>query len=141
MIIIYVICISESIDGNNYTYTTGIDAEDTFLFCNTEDSSVQLSNIYWKRKDGLGYYTNPLDVYTLRDILILTNNREMECFDTESGDNIMRVGLYLQGLYNVGMLHIYILRSFALTAKAQLGSLVVNPLGTKNLVHNMGTSY
>ena len=69
-----------------------------YLFCNTEDSSVQLSNIYWRRRDGLGYYINPLDVYTLRNILILTNNEEMECFDTESGDNIMSVGLYIQGL-------------------------------------------
>ena len=70
-----------------------------FYICNTEDSSVQLynNNIYWRRKDGLGYYTNPLDVYTLRNILMLTNYEEMECFDTESGDNIMSVGLYVQG--------------------------------------------
>ena len=89
--------LSESKNGDNYTYTTGIDAEDTFLFCNTEDSSIQLYNIYWRRKDGLGYYTNPLDVYTLRNILILTNNQEMECFDTESGNSIMSVRLYIQG--------------------------------------------
>ena len=85
-------------NGDNYTYTTGIDAKDTFLFCNTEDSSVQLYNIYWRRKDGISYHTNPLDVYTLRNILILTNNQEMECFDTESGDIIMSVKLYVQGL-------------------------------------------
>ena len=93
--------LSEPKNGDNYTYTTGIDAEDTFLFCNTEDSSVQLYNIYWRRKDGIAYYTNPLDVYTLRNILILTNNQEMECFDTESGDIIMSVGLYMQGLCNL----------------------------------------
>ena len=86
-------------NGDNYTYTSGIDAEDIFLFCNTEDSSVQLYNTYWRRKDGLGYYTNPLDVYTLRNILILTNSQEMECFDTESGDNIMSVELYVQGVF------------------------------------------
>ena len=85
-------------NGDNYTYTTGIDAKDTFLFCNTEDSSVQLYNIYWRRKDGISYHTNPLDVYTLRNILILTNNQEMECFDTESGNIIMSVELYVQGL-------------------------------------------
>ena len=28
---------------------------------------------------------------------MLTNYEEMECFDTESGDNIMSVGLYVQG--------------------------------------------
>ena len=70
-----------------------------FYSVNTKDSSVQLYNIYWRRKDGLVHYTNPLDVYTLRNILILTNNEEMECFDTESGDNIMSVGLFVQGLY------------------------------------------
>ena len=48
----------------------------------------------------MSYHTNPLDVYTLRNILILTNNREMECFDTESGDIIMSVGLYIQGMCN-----------------------------------------
>eukprot|EP00800_Vazella_pourtalesii_P009833 TRINITY_DN246_c0_g1_i8.p1 TRINITY_DN246_c0_g1~~TRINITY_DN246_c0_g1_i8.p1 ORF type:complete len:259 (-),score=53.70 TRINITY_DN246_c0_g1_i8:285-1061(-) len=40
---------TEPKNGDNYTYTSGIDAEDTFLFCNTEDSSVQLYNIYWRR--------------------------------------------------------------------------------------------
>ena len=25
----------------------------------------------------------------------------MECFDTESGDSIMSVGLYIQGLFNI----------------------------------------
>ena len=88
---------SEPKNGDNYTYTTGIDAEATFLFCNTEASSVQLSNIYWRRKDGISYHLNPLDVYTLRNVLILTNNQEMECFDTESGNNIISVGLYIQG--------------------------------------------
>ena len=84
-------------NGDNYTYTTGIDAEDTFLFCNTEDSSIQLSNIHWRLKDGLGYYTNPLDVYTLRNILLFTN-QGIECFDLKSGDLIMGVVLYIQGL-------------------------------------------
>ena len=28
---------------------------------------------------------------------MLTNNQEIECFDTESGDNIMSIGLYVQG--------------------------------------------
>ena len=88
--------LSEPKNGENYTYTTGIDAKDTFMFCNIEDSSIQLYNIHWRRKDGLGYYANPLDVYTLRNILILANNQEMECFDTESGDNILNVGLYIQ---------------------------------------------
>ena len=85
-------------NGDNYTYTTGIDAEDTFLFCNTEDSSIQLSNIHWRLKDGLGYYTNPLDVYTLRNILLFTKNQGIECFDLKSGDLIMGVVLYIQGL-------------------------------------------
>ena len=91
--------LSESKNGDNYTYTTGIDAKDTFLFCNTEDSSVQIYNIYWRRKDGSSYHTNPLYVYTLRNILILNNYQEIECFDTESGDNIMSVGLYMQGSF------------------------------------------
>ena len=95
-------------NGDDYTYTTGIDAKDIFLFCNTEDSSVQLYNIYWKRKDGISFHTNPLDVYTLRNILILTNYREMECFDTESGNIIMSVRLFIQGLcdFNLQCLHI-----------------------------------
>ena len=37
-------------------------------------------------------------MYTLRNILILTNDQEMECFDTESGDIIMSVELYIQGI-------------------------------------------
>ena len=94
---------SEPKNGDNYTYTTGIDAEATFLFCNTEDSSVQLSNIYWRRENRLGYYTNPLDVHTLRNILKHTNDQEMECFDIESGNNIISVGLYIQGTYETNV--------------------------------------
>ena len=89
--------LSEPKNGDNYTYTTGIDAKDTFLFCNTEDSSVQLYNIYWRRKDEIGLYSNPLDVYRLRNTLIHTNNHEMQCFDIESGFNIRGIGLYVQG--------------------------------------------
>ena len=37
-------------------------------------------------------------MYRLRNILFLTNNEELECFDTESGDSIMSVGLYIQGI-------------------------------------------
>ena len=100
-------------NGDNYTYTSGIDAEDIFLFCNTEDSSVQLYNINWRRKDGLSYHSNPLDVYTLRNILMLTNSREMECFDTESGDLIMSVKLYIQGLlFSLEVLYGIIIRLF-----------------------------
>ena len=125
---IYLHLFSESISWDNYTYTTGIDTDDTFLFCNTEDSSVQLYNIYWRRKDGISYHTNPLDVYRLRNILILTNEKEMECFDTVSGNNIMSVGLYIQGLYNGDVLYICsILGSFALTIQNHLNILLTGP--------------
>ena len=72
-----------------------------FYSVNTKDSSVQLYNIYWRRKDGLVHYTNPLDVYTLRNNILFTESQEMECFDTESGDSIMSVRLYIQGLFNI----------------------------------------
>ena len=87
----------ESINTNNYTYTIGSDRENTFLFCNTNDTSIQLSNIYWRRKDVIGFYSNPLDVYSLRNILIGTNDHIMECYDFESDNNILNVGLFIQG--------------------------------------------
>ena len=43
-------------------------------------------------------------MYTLRNILIVTNIQEIECFDTESGDNIISVGLHIQGLCNVDII-------------------------------------
>ena len=89
---------TEPKNGDKYIYTTGIDAKDTFLFCNTEDSSIQLSKIHWRLKDGLGYYSNPLDVYTLRNILLFKESQEIECFGLESRDNILSVELYIQGL-------------------------------------------
>ena len=91
--------LSEPKNGDNYTYTSGIDAEDTFLFCNTEDSSVQLSNIYWRRQNRIGSYSNPLDVYSLRNTLIHTNSHDMQCFDVESGINIRSIGLFIQGWF------------------------------------------
>ena len=85
-------------NGDNYTYTIGVDAKSAFLFCNVEDSSIQLSNIYWRRNNRIGFYSNPLDVYLSRNILMHTNSQEMECFDTVSGGNIMSMGLLIQGL-------------------------------------------
>ena len=88
-------------NSDSYMYTIDVDGEDIFLFCNTDDSLVQLSNLYWRRKDIIGFYSNPLDVFTLRNTLILTNNRTMECFDIESDNTILSVGLFIQGLlYN-----------------------------------------
>ena len=91
------VSILEAINTNNYTYTIGTDRENTFLFCNTNDTSIQLSNIYWRRKDVIGFYSNPLDVYSLRNILILKNDHTMECYDFESDNNILNVGLFIQG--------------------------------------------
>ena len=91
------VSVLEAVNVNNYTYTIGIDKNDTFLFRNTNDTSIQLSNIYWRRKDVIGFYPNPLDVYSLGNILIHTNNHLMECFDFESNDNILSVDLFIQG--------------------------------------------
>ena len=106
-----VIIYLESKNGDNYTYTTGIDVEDTFLFCNTEDSSVQLYNIFWRRRDRISYHSNPLDVFRLRNTLMHSNIQEMECFDTESGNKIMGVQLYIQGLIT-SIIHNNILNNF-----------------------------
>ena len=46
----------------------------------------------------IGFYPNPLDMYSLRNILIHTNNHLMECFDFESDDNILSVALVIQGI-------------------------------------------
>ncbi|KAI6660002.1 hypothetical protein LOD99_14343 [Oopsacas minuta] len=88
---------TEAIDSENYTYIIEVDEENIFLFCNTNNSLIQLSNIYWRRKDRIGFYSNPLDVFSLRNTLILTNNQTMECFDIESDNNILSVGLFIQG--------------------------------------------
>ena len=106
-----VIIYLESKNGGYYTYTTGIDAQDTFLFCNSEDSSVQLYNIFWRRRDGISYHSNPLDVFRLWNTLIYSNIQEMECFDTESGNKIMGVQLYIQGLIT-STIHNNILNNF-----------------------------
>ena len=98
-------------NGDNYTYTIGVNTESAFLFCNIEDSSMQLSNIYWRRNNRIGIYSNPLDVYGLRNILMHTNSQEMECFDTVSGDNIISMGLFIQGSYSVSSILFLILRT------------------------------
>ena len=98
----------EAINTNNYTYTIGSDRDNTFLFCNTNDTSIQLSNIYWRRKDVIGFYSNPLDVYSLRNILIGTNDHIMECYDFESDNNILSIGLFIQGkIANVTLFSYY----------------------------------
>ena len=73
-----------------------MDEENIFLFCNTDDSLIQLSNLYWRREDRVGFYPNPLNLQELANVLKYTNGHDMECFDIESGNEIMSVELLSQ---------------------------------------------
>ena len=90
--------ILEPKNGDTYIYTTGMDEGNLFLFCNTDDNSVQLSNLYWRREDRVGFYPNPLDLQELANVLKYTNDHDMECFDIESENEIMSIKLLAQGL-------------------------------------------
>ena len=89
--------ILEPKNGDTYIYTTGMDEENLFLFCSTDDNLVQLSNLYWRREDRVGFYPNPLDLKELANILKYTNDHDMECFDIESENEIMSIKLLAQG--------------------------------------------
>ena len=86
-----------AVNNNNYRYTVGIDREDTFLFFPHTNSSVQLTDIYWKRDDLTGIFPNPLHIYSVSSYLNLPSNVTLECFDTESGNVFISVGLFIQG--------------------------------------------
>ena len=85
-------------DNHNYSYTIGIDREDIYLWYESTDSSVQLTDIKWRRQDITGTFINPLLVYNLIYYLQSTSYVTMECIDTTSGYSFVTVGLFFQGL-------------------------------------------
>ena len=97
----------EPSNGNIYIYTTEIEEKNIFLFCNTDDNLIQLYNLYWRREDRVGFYPNPLDLQELANVLKYTNDHDMECFDIESGNEILTVKLYIQGLLYMQRIHTF----------------------------------
>ena len=85
------------VHAETYQYTMGVDTDDEFLFCQSPDDSVQLSDIHWRRQDRIGFFPNPLDISRLGYLLKYTNTHPMECFDTESDNTIVSVQLNVQG--------------------------------------------
>ena len=96
-IITSIILLVAAVDNHNYSYTIGIDREDIYLWYESTDSSVQLTDIKWKRHGITGIFINPLLVYNLI-YLQSTSYVTIECIDTTSGYSFVTVGLFFQGL-------------------------------------------
>ena len=80
-----------------------IDSDDIFLWYSQANNSLQLTEIYWKRKDIPGKYPNPFQIYTILYYLNHEGDLTLECIDGESGDNIMSIQLFIQGLLNISV--------------------------------------
>ena len=85
-------------NNHNYSYTIGIDREDIYLWYESIDNSVQLTDLKWRRQDITGIFINPLLVYDIIYYLQSTSYVTMECIDITSGYSFLTVGLFFQGL-------------------------------------------
>ena len=86
-----------AVSTESYQYTLGIDTDSTMLFCNSPNNAVKLSDIHWRRQDGIALFPNPLDIQKLGHLLLHNDMKTMECFDAESDSVLMQVELYVQG--------------------------------------------
>ena len=87
-----------AVNNHNYSYTIGIDREDIYLWYESTDNSVQLTDVKWRREDVIGTFINPLLVYNLIYHLQSTSYVSMECVDTTSSYSFITVGIFFQGL-------------------------------------------
>ena len=78
-------------------YTIGIDRQDVYLWYS--HNTVPITDIFWKLEDATGNFLNPLDVYSLTYYLNHIGDIRLECFDIESRNALIRVGLLVQGLF------------------------------------------
>ena len=102
--LLFVIYLLAAVNDYNYRYTIGVDTQDVYLWY--LHTSVPLTDIYWKLADTPGDFLNPLDVYSLTYHLNHIGDVILECFDIESRNSFINVGLQIQGLY-----YIYITKS------------------------------
>ena len=89
------------LNNHNYSYTIGIGREDIYLWYESTDNSVQLTDIKWRREDVIGTFINPLLVYNLIYHLQSTSYVTMECVDTTSSYSFIIVGIFFQGLLHL----------------------------------------
>ena len=80
----------------SYVYTIDVDNDDIFLWYSQANNSLQLTDIYWRRKDMLGSFPNPFNIYTM--LFYLSGGLTLECMDRQSGDNILSTQVFIQGL-------------------------------------------
>ena len=94
--LLFVIYLLAAVNDYNYRYTIGVDTQDVYLWYS--HTSVPISDIFWKLADTPGDFLNPLDVYSLTYHLNHIGDVIMECFDIESRNSFINVGLQIQGL-------------------------------------------
>ena len=85
-----------AVADHSYVYTIDVDNDDIFLWYSQANNSLQLTDIYWRRKDMLGSFPNPFNIYTM--LYYLSGGLTLECMDRQSGDNILSTQVFIQGL-------------------------------------------
>ena len=104
----------------SYVYTMAVDSDDIFLWYSQANNSLQLTEIYWRIKDIAGNYPNPFQIYTMLYYLNHRGDLTLECIDGESGDNIMSIQLFTQGLLNFPVQHTLLIRGIYIAGVYQL---------------------
>ena len=90
-----------AVADHSYVYTIDVDSDDIFLWYSQGNNSLQLTDIYWRRKDIPGSFPNPLRIYTMLYYLSHKDDLTLECMDRQSGGNILSLQMFIQGLLNI----------------------------------------
>ena len=78
------------------TYTIGIDREEIFLFCNSSNSSISLTDIKWRVTGNNRTFPNPLIPHSN---MLLQNGTSynIQCVDIGTNRNINHIRYTVQG--------------------------------------------
>ena len=84
----------------NRVYTIGIDREEVFLFCNSSNSSISLTDIKWRVTGNNGTFPNPLIPHS-NMLLQSGTSYNIQCVDIRTNFIILSTQYTVQGIFFV----------------------------------------
>ena len=96
MIVLQILEFSPSDNTIEATYTIGIDREEIFLFCNSSNGSISLTDIKWRVTGNNRTFLNPLIPHS-NMLLQSGTSYNIQCVDIRTNSIILNTQYTVQG--------------------------------------------
>ena len=105
MIVLQILEFTPSDNTIESTYTIGIDREEVFLFCNSSNSSIPLTDIKWRVTGNNRTFPNPLFPHS-NMLLQSGTSYNIQCLDISTNSIILSTQYSVQGMRLLSLLKI-----------------------------------